>query len=1099
MTTRLFAAVAIAIVVPFPAEAEARNSAADGVTFYATVYSANSWKEHQFEEIGIYSFSTDSYSPQLVKQDPYLDASGGGVMTDDFYFCTSELDFGSWVSVTHYAFDPDTWEERLRLTDGLHEAVATDMTYDHTTAKVYGCFNADEGENGYVFGTLDIGTGERFKIADIETPWIACSADKNGQLYAIDMSGELLKVDKIYGTTVSLGNLGFEATNRSTGAIDPKSGIFYVVVTTSRQNDDPYAEYALNFSDLYAVDLTDATATHLYEFGDGEVLGGMFIPGPMAEDNAPAAPDDVVINFPMGALTGTVEFTIPATTFGGAAASGNVSYLVRGNGALLAEGTAAVGTKVSAPASIQEAGMYDIELTLSNTAGKSPKVKQRLWLGPDTPKNITNVVLSYSNGKFTLNWNAPTESEHGGYFDPQKISYTILRHPDEVTTDALTSTTFEESITMPDGLIVYSYDITMVYDDTRMMSVTSNVWRLGSMPLPYSADFSAENSMDLFTTIDANEDRCEWYREEYWWIEATNEEIAVAAYPNTFRQADDWLITPPIRLEAGKSYTLSYDVMVMDSDYPERLEISYGTAPTVAGLTTKLSEAQELTNTTPETFTVAIRPEKTDIYYIGFHACSKPDMYGLGISRLTIGELTAKKDVRISSVDTAESIPTNTETTITVTIENLASETAENVEIILCRNDAEISRRVIAGIPSGSEEQLTFTDILTPFDAETFCYTAHAVLAGDENESNNSMESGMSALRFSSFNAVEDLSGEALSTGIALSWSEPTNAGMHDAPQPKSSAVTDSFEDYEPWNIEHAGDWRFVSLDGAPANEMELAPGMAHLGTGEDLAFMVIDQNGLDDSFTPYSGEKCLMAVWNDDYNDDWAISPELSGEAQTVSFYGKSYDDYYRENITVKYSTTDNDINSFNDYADSWDEISSEWTEYSFDLPEGAKYFAIGYVSECKVAFLLDDVTYMPAENTPQTNVIGYNIYRNCIKINEEAVTETSFVDNEGMIEHTYHVTVLYTDGESRLSNPLKLSQSGIGQTASGNEISVYAANGEIVIECTAGETAFAIADTTGRHIATGITSDGIRRIPVATGIYLVKADNRTAKIAVK
>ena len=49
---------------------------------YASVYSANSWVEHQLEEIGIYRFAADNYAPELIKQDPYLDASGGGAMTD---------------------------------------------------------------------------------------------------------------------------------------------------------------------------------------------------------------------------------------------------------------------------------------------------------------------------------------------------------------------------------------------------------------------------------------------------------------------------------------------------------------------------------------------------------------------------------------------------------------------------------------------------------------------------------------------------------------------------------------------------------------------------------------------------------------------------------------------------------------------------------------------------------------------------------------------------------------------------------------------------------------------------------------------------------
>lgn len=197
---------------------------------YASVYSANSWVEHQLEEIGIYRFAADNYAPELIKQDPYLDASGGGAMTDDFYFCTVELNFGDFVDITHYAFDPDTWTESLRLTDGLPGAVATDMTYDPQTAKIYGCFNSDSGD-GFVFGTLNEANGQRKKISDIDIPWLACSIDRNGQLYAIDMAGNLMKVNKANGSATLLGNLGITAGIRSTGAIDPRTGLFYFVVS----------------------------------------------------------------------------------------------------------------------------------------------------------------------------------------------------------------------------------------------------------------------------------------------------------------------------------------------------------------------------------------------------------------------------------------------------------------------------------------------------------------------------------------------------------------------------------------------------------------------------------------------------------------------------------------------------------------------------------------------------------------------------------------------------------------------------------------------------------------------------------------------------
>ena len=94
------------------------------------------------------------------------------------------------------------------------------------------------------------------------------------------MDGTLLKVDKVNGNTEHIASLGFTANRRSTGAIDTATGVFYVVVTNEDSSTIDEYGYSIGTSELYAVDITAATATKLYEFADGEAIGGMYIPGP---------------------------------------------------------------------------------------------------------------------------------------------------------------------------------------------------------------------------------------------------------------------------------------------------------------------------------------------------------------------------------------------------------------------------------------------------------------------------------------------------------------------------------------------------------------------------------------------------------------------------------------------------------------------------------------------------------------------------------------------------------------------------------------------------------------------------------------------------
>ena len=610
------------------------------IRFFASVYSTNSWKEHNFDEPGMYSFSTSRYDRQLVRQDPDIDASGGGVLTDDFYFCTQEMNFGGWSDITHCIISPDTWTTVSTLRDGDTESVATDLTYDPLTAKIYGCFNS--GSGGYVFGTLNEATGKRFKIADLDMPWIACATDRNGNIYAVDMNGLLIAVDKIRGSITELGNLGFSATRRSTGAIDPKTGIFYVVVTNSVENPDPLAGYDLTVSSLYAVDIATATATFVYTFDDGEALGGMFIPGPAAVDGAPAEVSDLTVDFANGSLNGNIGFTVPTTTFDGQPATGEVSYIVRANGALLAEGKATCGEKVVVPAKVAIAGIYDITLELTNAAGRGPKSKISLWLGEDTPENVSDVRLSWSDGVFSLTWNEPEKSRNGGYYDPAKITYSVIRYPGGVTVgEGLTENSITEKVEATDGIETYRYDVVMSYGATSMPAVSSNTWRVGSMPLPYSATFEDENYMDLFTRINCNADHIEWYREWEFYIETTDELIPAAVYPYTSStSADDWLITPPFRLSAGKKYTVSYTSLTDYAGAAPSLAIYLGTAPEAAAMTQTIEPKTDVTSLLPTKKTVDFETDKDGIYYIGFHACSEPDRSGIALTEIALDSET---------------------------------------------------------------------------------------------------------------------------------------------------------------------------------------------------------------------------------------------------------------------------------------------------------------------------------------------------------------------------------------------------------------------------------------------------------------------------
>ena len=173
-----------------------------------------------------------------------------------------------------------------------------------------------------------------------------------------------------------------------------------------------------------------------------------------------------------------------------------------------------------------------------------------------------------------------------------------------------------------------------------------------------------------------------------------------------------------------------------------------------------------------------------------------------------------------------------------------------------------------------------------------------------------------------------------------------------------------------------------------------------------------------DDLAYSAKGQKSLLfmgAMPNDEVeaNDDWLISPELSGKAQTIRFeVSELSDDYGEELFEVYYSTTDKEISSFTLLAED-SVVAMEFSERSYDLPEGAKYFAIRYVSEDIYSFIVDNIQYKGLSVEIPT---GFNIY-----VNEELVATvdaeaTSFDYEAALSEGSYQVSVsaLYDSRES-------------------------------------------------------------------------------------
>ncbi|MBR1733801.1 MAG: choice-of-anchor J domain-containing protein, partial [Alloprevotella sp.] len=166
----------------------------------------------------------------------------------------------------------------------------------------------------------------------------------------------------------------------------------------------------------------------------------------------------------------------------------------------------------------------------------------------------------------------------------------------------------------------------------------------GPIVPPFSEDFSTAEGFSRFSVINANgdtntnadggEDPITWYFDA---------DRLTASYTYNKLQtsvgADDWLITPGLQLEAGRTYTLRFQAWSANGNrLPERLEVKLGNAATVAAMTTSIMAPALLQNTTSTTrldFEFdQVSVAESGVYYIGFHAMTDPDHFRLMLDNI---------------------------------------------------------------------------------------------------------------------------------------------------------------------------------------------------------------------------------------------------------------------------------------------------------------------------------------------------------------------------------------------------------------------------------------------------------------------------------
>lgn len=406
----------------------------------------------------------------------------------------------------------------------------------------------------------------------------------------------------------------------------------------------------------------------------------------------------------------------------------------------------------------------------------------------------------------------------------------------------------------------------------------------------------------------------------------------------------------------------------------------------------------------------------------------------------------------------------------------------------------------------------------------------NARYSADENPANNKLTGTTEVLR-SRFPQPTGLTNESEGSEVAdLTWEAPQTS--------YNATITDNLESYEPGSIGgievignlatntievknaigQIGDYKLIDNDSLMTSYVYgvVGYGLPYLGQGMVCQVFDMERYPVQSSiWAAHSGNRmfCFWQALDPTLesatavaNDDYLILPELSEDDSRISFWAKSLTSKYNlASFEIMVSFTGTDVEDFYPFQSVKDvpaeyaaAAESGYTFYEFDLPEGTKYAAIRHNSFDSMAMLVDDITFTPANNQQELTLLGYNVYRNDVKLNDTPVSECQFHDapaEKG--DYTYNVSAVFAEGESRYSNSVELKVlSGIGAAAA-HSGRIYTAGRSIIVEGHEGQTV-EVFTTDGRKIAS-VTAKTVTSIAAENGIYIVKTGSDAVAVAVK
>ncbi len=787
-----------------------------------------------------------------------------------------------------------------------------------------------------------------------------------------------------------------------------------------------------------------------------------------------------------------------------------------------------------------------------NGSGEGPETRADTWIGEDLPVAVTNLQAKVGqDGKMSVTWTAPAAAMHGGYINYGNLTYQLSR----VVNDQLTSlgsvnaTSYTDNNLSADNQTNVSYQVVARSGGGLGASAQSATVNFGrQLNLPFAESFANKN----FQTSP-------WRQEVVFNFEDANyqptwdiiEQAVVTDNVTDDNPEGDEIIIPSQDTDRGFLRFNSNAVGKMKEPAKGRLvspaidfssmvnpvltfwmfrETYYTTNPATNGgnrddyvVIEVASENGGFTPVEGAEFHRYGRDNKWVLCEVPLYAMAGKSRvqvafngagFGGGpiyIDNVKIEEKTAY-DLQAAALAGPARVRVGETAGFSFSVKNGGGVAVSDYKMELCKDGVTVVSVDGKTIKPGQ----TVTTVLeyTPATGEEGAdaeFTGKVVYAADQDQANNVSEVVKSRITAPLLPAVTGLEGKNNDGVVTLTW------GAADYLPAETLIEQDGFEGYEPFVINSFGDFSCFDLDGRTTFGIGAAAGVTYPNSGEKMAFQIFAPalTNIDDEeqhlWAAHSGANMAiapqaMSAGNPSASNDWLVFPRLSGNAQTVKFFARSFSEDYSEFVQGFYATTANptEADDFLPCPDGGDvsySVPVEWSELSYSVPKGAKYFALRHVSADGYALMVDDVTYERSiPDAAEAGLLGYNVYCNGVKVNDAPVAART-LDHTPSVggELEYAVSAVYPAGESSKCAPVKVLVTEVGIDGVVSGAFAISADGLRVVISGSADGEARLLTPSGVMVASASCDGGCVLDAPSAGVYVLVVGNRAVKMVLR